>query len=119
MKLTDEQRAAFEIMLYGKSAPAELPKAFSLAQNAPNPFNPSTAISYTVPEKMNVQVTLEVFNMRGMRLRRLVDSERGPGFYTVIWDGTDEKGVKVSSGVYFYRLKAGDFVKVRKMVLIK
>jgi len=119
MKLTGEQRAAFEIMLYGKSAPAELPKTFSLAQNAPNPFNPSTAISYTVPERMNVQVTLEVFNMRGMRLRRLVDSERGPGFYTVIWDGTDEKGAKVSSGVYFYRLKAGDFVKVRKMVLLK
>jgi len=119
MNLTGEQKAAFEILLYGGSAQAELPKAFALSRNMPNPFNPSTTISYTVPENENIRVTLEVFNMRGMRLRKLVDEERGPGVYSVIWDGTDEKGARVSSGVYFYRLRAGDFVKVRKMVLIK
>jgi hypothetical protein len=119
MNLTSEQRGAFKILLYGSSAQAELPKAFALSRNVPNPFNPSTTISYTVPENKNIRVTLEVFNMRGMLVCKLVDAERTPGVYSVIWDGTDEKGARVSSGVYFYRLRAGDFVKVRKMVLIK
>jgi len=119
MNLTREQRGAFDILLYGSSAPTELPRAFSLAQNVPNPFNPSTTISYTVPENTSVRVRLEVFNLRGMLVRTLVDAERGPGLYHVMWDGTDEKGAKLGSGVFFYRLRAGDFVKVRKMVLIK
>jgi len=119
MNLTREQRGAFDILLYGQSGQSELPRAFSLAQNEPNPFNPSTTISYTVPENTSVRVRLEVFNLRGMLVHKLVDAGRGPGVYNVMWDGTDEKGAKVSSGVYFYRLRAGDFVKVRKMVLIK
>ena len=119
MNLTSEQRDAFEALLYGSSTQAELPKAFALSRNVPNPFNPSTTISYTVPENTVVQVSLEVFNMRGMLVRKLVDAERTPGVYSVIWDGTDQKGARVSSGVYFYRLRAGDFIKMRKMVLIK
>jgi hypothetical protein len=96
-----------------------LPRAFSLSQNFPNPFNPSTTICYTVPVGNIVLVSLEIFNLRGFLIRRLVDNQRAPGAYTVVWDGTDCSGRQVPSGVYFYRIKAGGFVQTRKMVLLK
>lgn len=96
-----------------------LPRAFSLLQNAPNPFNPSTVISYTIPEGQQVKVKLEVFDLRGKIVRTLADEKRAAGFYHVMWDGTDEKGRTVGSGVYFYRLRAGNYTAVRKMVLVK
>lgn len=97
-----------------------LPKAFSLAQNYPNPFNPSTTISYAVPEGSQlVGVKLSVFNIRGQLVRTLVDQQQGPGAYNVNWDGTDDSGRRISSGVYFYRLVADDFISTRKMVVLK
>jgi len=119
MNLTPEQEAAFLLALYGEAGAARLPKVFSLAQNSPNPFNPATTISYSVPEGASVHVTLKVYNIRGTLVRTLVDVVREPGRYTVFWDGTDEAGRQVSSGVYFYRMIAGDFVQTRKMVLLK
>ena len=104
----------------GMAKPAYLPKAFALAQNSPNPFNPSTTISYAIPEGANqLQVVLNVFNIRGQVVRTLVDQPQGPGTYNVNWDGADIHGARVASGVYFYRLKAGDFVSTRKMVVLK
>jgi len=98
-----------------------LPQAFSLSQNSPNPFNPSTTISYEIPEKSElVNVTLNVYNIRGQLIKSLVSrEEKGPGRYQVTWDGMDNKGHQVSSGVYFYRLKAGDFMATRKMIILK
>ena len=96
-----------------------LPRAFALAQNVPNPFNPSTTISYNVPEGSTVRVRLEIFNLRGQLVRTLVDELREAGAYSVVWDGKDRTGRDVSSGVYFYRLRAGDFIQTRKMVLLK
>ncbi|MFC1614089.1 FlgD immunoglobulin-like domain containing protein [Gemmatimonadota bacterium] len=96
-----------------------MPKAFSQAQNVPNPFNPSTSISYTVPEGSTVKVFLEIFNLRGQLVQILVDEVREAGDYSVIWDGTNKTGQKISSRVYFYHLRAGDFVQTRKMVLLK
>ena len=96
-----------------------MPKVFSLAQNSPNPFNPSTTISYSVPEGTSVQVTLKVYDIRGRLVRTLVDEVRQPGTYSVFWDGKDEAGCQVSSGVYLYRMQARDFVQTRKMVLLK
>ncbi|HUU28640.1 MAG TPA: two-component regulator propeller domain-containing protein [archaeon] len=98
---------------------ASLPRAFSLARNFPNPFNPSTTISYTIPERSPVRVTLNVFSIRGSLVRRLIDKLSAPGTYTVAWDGTDSSGNRVASGVYFYHMHAGEFVQTRKMVLVK
>ncbi len=104
----------------GLNKTAYLPKAFSLAQNYPNPFNPSTTISYAVPEENGqVAVRLSVFNLRGQLVRTLVDKSQGPGTYNVNWDGSDDRGRQISSGVYFYRLVANDFVSTRKMVVLK
>jgi FlgD Ig-like domain len=99
---------------------AYLPKAFSLAQNYPNPFNPSTTISYAIPEDNGqTAVRLSVFSIRGQLVRTLVDKSQGPGTYNVNWDGSDDRGRQISSGVYFYRLVANDFVSTRKMVVLK
>ena len=104
----------------GLNKTAYLPKAFSLAQNYPNPFNPSTTISYAVPEENGqVAVRLSVFNLRGQLVRILVDKSQGPGTYNVNWDGSDDRGRQISSGVYFYRLVANDYVSTRKMVVLK
>jgi ligand-binding sensor domain-containing protein len=118
LKLTKEEEATFRLALYGPGS-AALPKAFSLAQNVPNPFNPSTTISYSVPEGNPVHVSLKLYDIRGRQICTLVDELRDAGVYNVFWDGTDEVGRRVSSGVYFYRIQAGDFVQTRKMVLLK
>ncbi|MCE5270257.1 T9SS type A sorting domain-containing protein [bacterium] len=119
MGLTEEQEAEFHVAMYGAGAPASLPKAFSLAQNSPNPFNPSTTISFAVPEGSNGKVSLKVYDLRGSTVRTLIDEVRTPGAYQVFWDGNDNRGQAVASGVYFYRMQAGDFVMTRKMVLLR
>ncbi|MFC1544568.1 T9SS type A sorting domain-containing protein [Gemmatimonadota bacterium] len=114
-----EQEVAAEISREVLSPKALLPKAFALSQNYPNPFNPSTTIAYEIPEGDNVQVQLKVYNMRGQLVRTLVDESRSEGSYQIQWDGSDNYGRRVSSGVYFYRIKAGEFSKTRKMVILK
>jgi hypothetical protein len=99
---------------------AVLPKAYALDQNSPNPFNPSTTISYEIPESTSgVKVALAVYNVRGQKVITLVDELKEAGRYSVNWDGRSQTGQHVSSGVYFYRLQAGDFSAVRKMVILK
>ena len=89
-----------------------LPNAFSLKQNYPNPFNPSTDISFALPVATNVK--LEIFNILGQKLITLIEQRLPAGNHTITWDGSD-----FASGVYLYRLKAGDFVETKKMMLIK
>ncbi len=96
-----------------------LPKAFSLAQNSPNPFNPSTSIQYNVPEGEAGRISLKVFDIRGQLVKSLVDAFASPGLYKVHWDGSSERGMEVPSGVYFYRLQTGSFTQTRKMILLK
>ncbi|MCE5270571.1 T9SS type A sorting domain-containing protein [bacterium] len=99
---------------------AVLPKAYALDQNSPNPFNPSTTIAYEIPESTSgTKVVLAVYNIRGQKVITLVDELKESGRYSVNWDGRSEAGQRVSSGVYFYRLQAGDFSAVRKMVILK
>jgi hypothetical protein len=120
LDLTAEQAEAFQFALTGDgSGASSLPKAFSLAQNAPNPFNPSTTIQFSVPEGKAGTVSLKVYDVRGRLVRSLVDATKDAGTYTVFWDGTNENGQKVSSGVYFYRMTAGSFTQTRKMVMLK
>lgn len=117
--LTEEEEAVLRATMHGESVRATLPRAFSLAQNSPNPFNPVTTISYTVPGGYGADVRIEVFDISGRLVSTLVDQYREPGSYSVFWEGTDSYGARVSSGVYFYRMSAGEFVQTRKMVLLK
>ena len=93
------------------------PERFSLSQNYPNPFNPTTGISYALPR--DVHVRLSVYNVLGRKVAQLVDEPQTAGYKTVWWNGTDEQGDQVASGVYFYRLQTEEFSEVRKMVLVK
>ena len=96
-----------------------LPGQFELFQNDPNPFNPSTTVSYAIPEGKSLFTSLMIYNARGQLVKTLVSGMKGAGRYVVNWDGRDNYGRAVSSGVYFYRIQAGDFVKTRKMLLLK
>jgi len=94
-----------------------LPGSFSLEQNAPNPFNPQTRIEYSLPEA--AEVKLVVYNVLGQQVNTLVDGFQEAGAKSVIWNGQDEKGTTVASGIYFYRMEAGDFAMTRKMMMLK
>ncbi|MGE5497975.1 MAG: T9SS type A sorting domain-containing protein, partial [Syntrophothermus sp.] len=92
-------------------------KSFSLDQNYPNPFNPSTTISYALPESRFV--SLKVYDMLGREIKTLISTEQAQGVYNVTWNGDNNYGQKVSSGTYFYRIDAGSFSQIRKMMLVK
>ena len=94
-----------------------LPSEYELSQNYPNPFNPRTRIDFALPTASFV--TLDVFNILGQRVKTLVNGQLSAGKKAVIWDGTNEDGEEVSSGVYFYRIKAEEFVDSKKMMLIR
>ncbi len=120
-----------------------LPEQFSLGQNFPNPFNPATTIAFDlsleykpltlpqqprgdndpqVPQKeqlLIIPTSLKIYNLRGQLVKTLIDYELSPGRYELTWDGTDEKGEKVASGVYLYRLKTPQSQITRKMILLK
>ncbi len=100
------------------------PQHFSLSQNYPNPFNPWTSIQYTVGGSQlmvhsPIHTTLKIYNILGQKVRTLVDEPKKSGSHQVIWDGKDEKGDQVASGVYFYKLEADKFSEVKKMLLVK
>ncbi len=90
----------------------EIPANFQLQQNYPNPFNPTTTINYAVP--LSSEVLLIIYNLHGEEVARLIDREKHAGNHTAMWNAS-----KFASGIYFYRLQAGDFVKTRKMILLK
>jgi hypothetical protein len=90
---------------------------FVLEQNYPNPFNPATTIRYYLKEKVFVQ--LSVFDLLGRKIRVLVDENQNQGMQQISWNGKDLRGKTVASGIYIYRLEAGDFVQSRKMILMK
>jgi hypothetical protein len=90
---------------------------FALKQNFPNPFNPVTTISFTVPERG--RAVLNVYNVKGELVQTLVDDVVDAGEVSVTWDATDRFGRQISSGVYFYRLKVGDMEMSRKMILLR
>lgn len=97
--------------------PAGLPDRFELAQNYPNPFNPTTTISYRLPTK--AKVTLEIFNILGQKVATLIDAEQTAGTHKVEWNGTNEAGDQVTTGVYLYRLSTDKFKQTKKMMLLK
>jgi hypothetical protein len=94
-----------------------IPFEFEVYQNYPNPFNPTTFISYQLSTVSDVELT--IYNQLGQKVRTLVNARKPAGTYQIQWDGRDNAGNQVTSGVYLYRLKAGSFVQVRKMVLLR
>jgi photosystem II stability/assembly factor-like uncharacterized protein len=101
-----------------------LPNEFSLSQNYPNPFNPTTSIRFTVRGSpfavyAPIRTTLRIYNVLGEAVRTLVDETKNAGSYEVIWDGKDNQGKEVASGIYFCKLQVGDKSQTKNMVLIK
>jgi len=92
-----------------------LPLHFELGQNFPNPFNPKTTIIFTVPEKSeNTLIQLQIFNHLGEKIKLLVDEEKEPGQYKVSFEGDN-----LPSGIYYYRMIAGEFTQTKKMILLR
>ncbi len=109
------------------SREVSLPDEYALGQNYPNPFstgsglsfggNPGTTIKYQLPEPGVVVV--KIYNVIGQEIKTLINGEKGAGYHTIRWNGLDDKGQKVPSGVYFYRLQVGQFVFVKKMLFVR
>ncbi len=94
-----------------------LPEEFTLEQNYPNPFNPETVIRYQLPQ--DSQVKLSIYNVLGREIRTLVNANKEAGYHDATWDGRDNTGQQVASGVYLYRLRAGEFTEVKKLTLLR
>ena len=92
--------------------PSALPDRFEMAQNYPNPFNAETAIEYALPSDSHVRI--DIYNLLGQNIETLVDDTRPAGYHQVVWNASD-----VPTGVYFYRIVAGNYMQTRKMLLVK
>jgi hypothetical protein len=106
-----------EVVAVEEQIEEALPGRYRLSQNYPNPFNPQTHISFRLPRAGHV--SLAVYNVRGQQVSELVDWQQGAGEHVVTWDGLDDAGRAVASGIYFYQLTAGEFSETRKMLLLK
>ena len=108
--------------LTSETAEVILPETFDLGQNFPNPFNPTTTVQFQIPDKIgteNIRTVVQVYDVLGRVVKTLVDENLSPGFYTRHWNGLNDKSEKISSGVYFYSITAGEFRKTRGMLMLK
>ena len=97
--------------------PSEAPHNFKLLGNYPNPFNPITVVVFEIPKQS--YISLNVFNTRGQHVKSLVSGVLYPGLHRISWDGTNDSGLTVGSGVYFYELRSPQFRETAKMVLLR
>lgn len=97
--------------------PGRAPQTYALEQNYPNPFNPETTIRYQLAQKG--RVTIVIFNVLGQKVKTLVDENKAAGSHRALWNGRDDHGVAVPTGMYFYRMQSGEFAQVRKLLLLK
>ncbi len=97
------------------------PLTYRLSQNYPNPFNGSTTIQYEIPDDRTTgaKIAIQIFNILGQRVKTLLNAPQDPGTYTITWNGTDDHGNFVSSGVYFYRFITKTHVTTKKMLYVK
>jgi hypothetical protein len=100
-----------------RTVDSNIPKEFQVYQNYPNPFNPSTTIRYSIPKASDV--TLSIYDINGRLINTLVNQQQNSGTHEVTWNGKNSEGVSVVSGVYLYKVKAGAFTKLSKMILLK
>jgi len=108
---------SYSLITFGEGDFSEVPEAFQLYGNYPNPFNPSTTIKFDLPVKGNVE--LSVYNLKGQKVKDLQKGDLHAGQHSIVWNGDDETGRTVASGVYFYRLKTAYGETNRKMLLLK
>jgi hypothetical protein len=116
----DEAQTSRPVQLkpgFSEDFAAPRPAAFGLEQNYPNPFNPETSIKFSLSE--DSRVTLKVFNLLGQVVNTLVDENLSAGEHAILWNGKNDQNEDVASGVYFYRIKAGDYESVRRMTLLR
>lgn len=90
---------------------------YQLMQNYPNPFNPETSISYQIPIWCHVEI--KIYNIVGQEIRTLLDEKRDAGYHQIAWNGRDNSGQKVGTGIYIYQLKAEKFIISKKMILLQ
>ena len=95
----------------------ENPQCASIEQNYPNPFNSETVIRYQIPKSCHV--IIKVYNTHGQEIKKLIDEEINVGYYQISWDGKDNRGRKVPTGVYLYRIKTETYIDVKKMIMIQ
>jgi hypothetical protein len=100
-----------------KNKAAFLPSNFTLSQNYPNPFNPRTTIAFTIPKAS--EISLSIYDISGKFVKSLINEPMAAGYHSVIWDGTDDNGSSVASGVYFYKLKSKGYEETKRMILLK
>ncbi|MEK6570404.1 MAG: FlgD immunoglobulin-like domain containing protein, partial [Bacteroidota bacterium] len=101
-----------------ETIPIGIPTEYALSQNYPNPFNPTTLINFDLPKQSPVR--LEIYDMLGQKVKTLINGEvMDPGYYKVTWNGTNQSGTTVASGVYYYRIVADKFASLKKMLLLK
>jgi uncharacterized repeat protein (TIGR02543 family) len=110
-------KANFRLQAEIKKENDVMPETFALQQNFPNPFNPTTEIRYDLPQPE--YVTIDIFDVRGRWVTTLVDMQMPAGSYKVIWDAVDSAGTRMPTGLYFYKMTAGSFREIRRMVLLK
>ncbi|MCK7522034.1 MAG: T9SS type A sorting domain-containing protein [Ignavibacteriales bacterium] len=113
-----------ELYLVTETEPVQniIPESFSLKQNYPNPFNPTTRIEFSLPVAADVE--LMVYNILGQQVASLINEQRSAGNHSVLWNANDSNGMKLSSGIYLYKLKAtgndgSEFQEIKKMILLK
>jgi hypothetical protein len=99
------------------SKEAQIPSTFALQQNYPNPFNAETVISYSIPVQSHV--SLNIYNINGQKIRTLIDEVSQPGVYRVVWNGTNDEGKDLASGIFFYRFDAPGISFVKKLILLR
>ena len=116
-KITQAIFAFFQGSTNADITPAATPASYRLAQNFPNPFNPSTTIQYDMKEKGLVRI--KIYNVAGALVRTVVDGVKDAGTYSIAWDGRNSAGTAVASGIYFYKMEAKGFAETRKMVLLR
>lgn len=114
---TDSALVTIEVTKYSMVEGMPLPTTFHLSQNYPNPFNPETEIQYQLPEKADVNIT--VYSILGRKVKELINQTHKPGYYRIRWRATDERGLKVPSGIYLMRIQAGSYRAIRKMTLLR
>jgi len=103
------------------AAAGKYPVTYRLEQNYPNPFNGATTIQYEIPDikTTETKVAIQIFNVLGQKVKTLINTPHDPGQYKITWNGTDESGVQVSSGIYFYRLISKNHLTTKKMIYVK
>jgi hypothetical protein len=114
---SDSFTVIFDLSNLAISNESIIPEIFALRQNYPNPFNPVTTIAYDVPEMTSVRV--DIYNILGQQVRTLINRSHEPGYYRIQWDGTNDYGEVLPTGMYIYSIQASGFTSVKKLVLMK